>query len=175
MVRSMIVSSKHDTERAKKFYILIPRQQKDNVCHTGYRLSIYVLQTNLHSDTPPIPTRPHVLIVPYPKGQAFKHMNLWGPFLYKAPHSNWWISMKQAPTLWWGPVTERCFWKLHNNSLVPLPGLRFSSLKLSIILCLQMCFSRPACYQPGSLHGEIKCIVINTTLFIPKFSIAHWI
>ena len=33
--------------------------------------------------TAPIPTRPHLLIVSLPVAQAFKHINLWGPNLFK--------------------------------------------------------------------------------------------
>jgi len=54
--------------------------------YTGQSLSIET------SKTAPIvthflPTRPHLLIVPLPMGQAFKHMSLWGPYLLKPPHS----------------------------------------------------------------------------------------
>ena len=31
------------------------------------------------------PTRPHLLIVSLPIGQVFKHMSLWGPFLFNPP------------------------------------------------------------------------------------------
>ena len=32
------------------------------------------------------PKGPQVLTVPFPIGQAFKYMSLWGPFLCKPPH-----------------------------------------------------------------------------------------
>ena len=47
------------------------------MCHTGSSLSIGDLKAYPHNDTLP-PTRPHLLIVPLPMGQAFKHMSLWG-------------------------------------------------------------------------------------------------
>jgi hypothetical protein len=49
------------------------------VCYTGHSLSIGDLKAHPHSDTLP-PTRPHL-----PMGQAFKHLNLWGPYLFKPP------------------------------------------------------------------------------------------
>lgn len=33
----------------------------------------------------PIPTRPHLLEVPFPMAQGFKHFNLWGLFYFKQP------------------------------------------------------------------------------------------
>ena len=54
--------------------------------HTGRSLSIGSLEAHLHSDIFP-PTRPYLLIVPLLMGQAFKHMNLWGPNLFKPPQS----------------------------------------------------------------------------------------
>ena len=61
--------------------------QKGIVCYTGHSLSIGDSKACPHSDTLP-PTRPHLLIVPLPKGQAFKHMSLWGPYLFQLPHLN---------------------------------------------------------------------------------------
>jgi hypothetical protein len=54
------------------------------VPHSGQSLSIGDLKAHPHSSTLPI-TRPHLLIVPLSMGQAFKHMSLWGPTLFKAP------------------------------------------------------------------------------------------
>jgi len=33
-----------------------------------------------------LPTRPHLLILPLPMCQAFKHMSQWEPFLFRPPH-----------------------------------------------------------------------------------------
>ena len=52
--------------------------------HTGPGLSTEVSKANPHSCKPSL-TRPHLLIVPLPVGQAFKHVNLWGPFPLKPP------------------------------------------------------------------------------------------
>lgn len=43
-------------------------------------------QGHTYSKATPTPTRPHLLIVPLPKGQTFKHKNLWGTNLFKPPH-----------------------------------------------------------------------------------------
>ena len=51
---------------------------------TGRSLSIGALKARPHNDTLPS-TRPHLLIVPFPMGQAFKHMNLWRPHVFKPP------------------------------------------------------------------------------------------
>jgi hypothetical protein len=58
----------------------------------GQSLSIRELKVHPHSGTLP-PTRPHLLhpaspyllIMPLPMSQAFKHINLWGPNLFKPP------------------------------------------------------------------------------------------
>jgi hypothetical protein len=42
-------------------------------------------QSLSHSGALP-PTRPHLLIVPLPMDQAFKHVSLWWPYLFKSPH-----------------------------------------------------------------------------------------
>jgi hypothetical protein len=41
-------------------------------CHTGHETS----KPHFHSDTLLTPTRPHLLIMPLPTGQAFKHSSL---------------------------------------------------------------------------------------------------
>lgn len=41
--------------------------------------------TSSNMVTPPI--RPQLLLVPLPIGQTFKHINLWGPYLFKQPQS----------------------------------------------------------------------------------------
>lgn len=47
------------------------------------------LNVHLHSDTLPL-IRPHLLIAPLSLGQAFKHMSLKGPYLFKPPRNvNW--------------------------------------------------------------------------------------
>jgi hypothetical protein len=66
-----------------EFYILIHRQQRETVCHTGHSLSIGNLIAYPQSETIPL-KKPYFLIVPLPMGQAFKHMSLWGPY-----HSNY--------------------------------------------------------------------------------------
>lgn len=45
-------------------------------------LSIGDLKGHHYRKAPP-PTKPGILIVPFLMGQAFKHMNLWGPSLFK--------------------------------------------------------------------------------------------
>jgi hypothetical protein len=52
--------------------------------YTGHSLSIGDLKAHPHSDTLSL-TRSHLLIVPLPISQAFKHMSLLGPFLFKPP------------------------------------------------------------------------------------------
>ena len=54
---------------------MVSRQQKETVYHIGSSLSIGDLKAHPHSDTLH-PTRPYLLIVPLPMGQAFKHMSL---------------------------------------------------------------------------------------------------
>ena len=66
-------------------YILVLRQQKETVCHAGQCLNIGDLKAHPHSDTLPL-TRPHLPILPLPMSQAFKHLSLWRPFLFKPPH-----------------------------------------------------------------------------------------
>jgi hypothetical protein len=56
-------------------------------CHTRPCSSIWDLKACLYSDTLP-PTRSHLLIVPLPIPQAFKHMSLRGPFLFRTPHTS---------------------------------------------------------------------------------------
>ena len=51
------------------------------VRHTGHSLSIGDLKACPYSSTLPS-TRPHLLIVPFSMGQAFKPMTLWGLFLF---------------------------------------------------------------------------------------------
>ena len=68
--------------RSQDFCILFFRQKKETAYHTTHSLSTGDLKTHPNSDTLP-PTRPHLLIVPLPVGQAFKHMSLWAPFLLK--------------------------------------------------------------------------------------------
>jgi hypothetical protein len=71
----------------QEFYILIGRQPRGNgnslpqaakrlEFYTGWSLSIGDLKAHPHSDTLPTLTRPYFLIVPFPMGQAFKHMRL---------------------------------------------------------------------------------------------------
>ena len=69
-----------------EFCILIQRQPKGD-CHSTLGIAwafIWDLKACLHSDILSS-TRPHLLILPHPMGQAFKHMNLWGPYLLKPP------------------------------------------------------------------------------------------
>jgi hypothetical protein len=61
------------------------------VSHIGHSLSIWDLKacppqrhTSFNEATPTLP-RPHLLIVPLPVGQAYKHTSLRGPFLFKPP------------------------------------------------------------------------------------------
>jgi hypothetical protein len=42
------------------------------------------LEAHPHSDILP-PTRPHLLVGPLPRGQAFKYRSLWRPNLFKPP------------------------------------------------------------------------------------------
>jgi hypothetical protein len=50
----------------------------------------------------PTPSRPHLLIVPLLRGQAFKYMNLWEPYLFKPPYLPsllcllWWLTLPSA-------------------------------------------------------------------------------
>jgi hypothetical protein len=93
--------------RSWKFYILIHRQQKRTVSHTGRSLSTYPQSPppQWHSSSnkaTPTLTRPHLLIVPLLMGQAFKHMNLQGPL----PIQTTTLGEKRAWNLSWG---SRCF------------------------------------------------------------------
>ena len=63
---------------------MIHRQQEDIAFYTGWSLSIGDLRVYPHGDTHP-PSKPHLLIVPLPMGQAFKHMNLWELYLFLLP------------------------------------------------------------------------------------------
>jgi hypothetical protein len=84
MVRSMAMCQQTWWWRSSwQVYVLIHRQHKKIVSHTGHNLSIWDLtahplqwHTSFNKDTP-TPTRPPLLIMPL---QAFNHMNLWGPF-----------------------------------------------------------------------------------------------
>lgn len=62
-------------------------------CYAGASLSTRSLKDHLHTDPLP-PTRPNLLKVPLPKGQAFNHMSLWGPFPSKPPQLESWIVEK---------------------------------------------------------------------------------
>ena len=62
---------------------LDPQAAEGDCVHTGYILSIGDLKVHPHNDTLP-PTKTHLLIVPLPMGQAFKHMSLWA-MLFKRP------------------------------------------------------------------------------------------
>ena len=63
-----------------EFYLLICRRQQETVSHTGHSLSIYKTSksastvTHFRKATPPNGATPY--------GQAFKHMSLWGPYLF---------------------------------------------------------------------------------------------
>jgi hypothetical protein len=71
-------------EKTREFYIWILRHPEETVhqaarrrleFYTRQSLSLGDLKAHPHSDTPP-PTRPHLLVVPLPVGQAFKPMSL---------------------------------------------------------------------------------------------------
>jgi hypothetical protein len=82
MVKDMVICRQiWYWERGWKFHILILRQQGP-IYHIACNLTIWDLRAHPHSNTVP-PTRSHLLIVPLPMGQAFTHMSLWGPFLFK--------------------------------------------------------------------------------------------
>lgn len=54
--------------------------------HTRKSLSIGDLKVQPFIDTlPRTAARPHILKVPFPMGQAFIHMSLWGSNLFKPP------------------------------------------------------------------------------------------
>ena len=85
-------------------------QEETTVIHTGQSLSIYITSkpcltvTYFANKATPPPIRPHLLIVPLPMGQAFKHMSLWGPS-YSTPTPtafNWYSS--ECAWLWGHPV-----------------------------------------------------------------------
>lgn len=60
--------------RSWAFYILVRRQE-----------TAYPIPTMTHFNKATPPPRPHLLTVPLFIGQAFKHMGVWGPFLFKWP------------------------------------------------------------------------------------------
>jgi hypothetical protein len=55
-------------------------QQMETVCHTGYSLSIGDLKDHPHSATLP-PTRPYLLIMPFPMGQTFTNKSIGAIFI----------------------------------------------------------------------------------------------
>jgi hypothetical protein len=59
------------------------------VYHTGHNMGTGDFKVHSHSDILP-PTRPHLLIVPFPIGQVFNLMSLWGAYLLKPPYSTPW-------------------------------------------------------------------------------------
>jgi hypothetical protein len=54
------------------------------LCYTWYNLSIGDLKAHPHCNTLP-PARTNLLEVPLPMGQAFKHVRIQGPYLFKSP------------------------------------------------------------------------------------------
>jgi hypothetical protein len=58
--------------------------EREPVHYTGSGLSVRDLKGHPHSDSLP-PKRPHLLIVPLPMDQAYKHVNLWKLYLFKPP------------------------------------------------------------------------------------------
>ena len=85
--------------RSWEFYILMCRQQKELMCHSGCSLSMYNLKIHLHSKTPP-PTRSHLLIVLLPMSQAFKHIiSLWRAISTQTPTILDYIKFKNKLTI----------------------------------------------------------------------------
>jgi hypothetical protein len=68
----------------------MPKHPEKTGFHTEQSLTIGDLKAHLHSYTSsikivPTPTRPHIPILLFPNGQAFKHMNLWGLSPFRPP------------------------------------------------------------------------------------------
>lgn len=72
-------SAREGTERST---FQLRDSKKKTECHTGWSLRIGDLKAYPHSGTLP-PIRPHLVIVPHPMVQAFKHKSLWKPYLFK--------------------------------------------------------------------------------------------
>jgi hypothetical protein len=71
----------------------IGRQQEERNWDTGPSLGFWNFKFHLQWHTSFMeaahtPTRPHLLIVPFLRDQAFKSTSLWGPFLFKPPFYN---------------------------------------------------------------------------------------
>jgi hypothetical protein len=73
--------------RILKLYLKIVKRRLE--FYTGQSLNIRNLKAHPHSDTLP-PTRPHLLIMSLPVGQAFKHISLFKPY------SNIWQTNRNA-------------------------------------------------------------------------------
>ena len=77
--------------RSWEFYICIGRQQEETVSHW---VSPWAPETSrpvppvtqFSNKTTPTPTRPHLLIVPLPMGQASICMSVWRALLFKPLH-----------------------------------------------------------------------------------------
>jgi hypothetical protein len=76
--------------RSWEFYILICRQQKETVYHTGHSLSIGDLKACPYSGILP-PTKPHFLKIPFP---MYKYSNIWiyGGHSYSNQHTTYGLS-----------------------------------------------------------------------------------
>jgi hypothetical protein len=88
--------------RSCEFYILICMQAAAGDCITlgvawvEETSKPVPIATNSSNKATPTPASSHLLIVQWPKGQAYKHMNLWEPFLFKPPHPLW-VTCKSQP------------------------------------------------------------------------------
>lgn len=99
-------------------------QRQKTVSYTGCSLHIKGLKTHLNSGTLPL-TRPCLLTLPFPVGQAFKHMKLWGPFLFKPPHLTSYLPLD---------ILSLCLPELQKTSILPCFSVcsRDSSISLYI-------------------------------------------
>ena len=140
-------------------YILIQRQ-KETVSHTGHSLSIGVIQAQRFNDTLP-PTRPHLLIVPLPMGQAFKPMSLWG----------WGTNLLKPPQL---PSSMACWdWEPHPLfSCVCITFLLYHPSVVSPFYCITLLLYHPSAVSPLCCGWFLSLLKLFFTSFSQVGSLA---
>jgi hypothetical protein len=80
-------AGRHGTSGAKSSTSWLTGSKEETVCHTGQSLSTGDLKAPPSLwHTSSNKAKPPDSVIPY--RQAFKHMNLWEPYLFKLPHKH---------------------------------------------------------------------------------------
>lgn len=132
MVKSTAACRQMWRWRSQEFYILIWCQSGGNsLPHWKYSdnrrrpQSLPPQWPTPSSKATPTPTRAHLLIVPLSMGQAFKHMNVWGPNLLKPPQKGYYSSSPLINYKWWLFSYSRVVTGLELSPRTPSPSAHY--------------------------------------------------